>query len=289
MDSLLLRPHTALPGLPGSLLRSVALHIALLATVWILPIMFPAQVLILGTGTGGGQGGETLHVGLTGSLDGGSGELFKPSLKPQPPATPMPEQVKGTRAELAPKKDDFLVQTPKAGATKKPVTPASGTAAELSPELLAKILKGIINPETPPNQIPRETGPGMGGSGRTAGGGGEFGGGEGIHIGTGSGGEGLMDSWYARQVEKRIGENWIRTNFESLAGRHLVTTIRFDILSDGRIDNIVMEQRSGVTFYDLAAERAIRSSTPLPRPPQEFQGRPIRFVCYFEYPPPKGQ
>ena len=94
-----------------------------------------------------------------------------------------------------------------------------------------------------------------------------------------------MDSWYARQVEKRIGENWLRTNFESLAGKRLSTVIRFDILADGRIDGVVIEQRSGVTFYDVAAERAIRSSTPLPRPPQEFQNRPIRFVCYFDYPP----
>ncbi|MBI2821062.1 MAG: TonB family protein [Acidobacteria bacterium] len=252
-----------MPGLGGSLLGSILLHVALALLLWISPMIFPPRVLILGAGTGGGPGGDLLQVGLRGALDGGSGELFKPSPRPEPPAAPMPEQARQSEP-AEPRPDDFQVE----GSKKKPARTAAVSTAKPKAQLPSQ-----------PNQIPREPSPGTGSSG---------GGGQGVHIGGGSGGQGVMDSWYARQVEKRIGENWLRTNFESLAGKQLTTVIQFDILPDGNISGVVVQQRSGVTFYDLAAERAIRSSTPLPRPPAEFQGRAIRFICYFEYPPPGG-
>ena len=269
----LVRPHAGAPGLKAGVGGSIILHLALLAATWILPALFRPDVLILSAGPGGGPGGDTVRVGLTGSLDGGSGELFKPALKPEPPAVPAPVPVQTAKpVETPPQKDDFQVKAPKARRAAKALPPPAPSNNKTTAAV-------------PSNQIPRETGPGTGGAGSAGGSGGGFGGGQGVHIGSGSGDEGVMESWYARQVEKRIGENWLRTNFESLAGKRLSTVIRFDILPDGRIDGVVIEQRSGVTFYDVAAERAIRSSTPLPRPPQEFQNRPIRFVCYFDYPP----
>ena len=265
-ESVALRLH--LPSLRQGLLTSAAAHVAFLLAVSILAQLFHAKVRVLRAGTGGGQGGEIVRVGLAGT-DGGNGELFKPALRPEPPA-PAPKEVPEA-AKTPANKDAFPTGARK---TKKTTDrPEAGKVAKSAQNVLA------------PNVVPRETSPGTAGDGRSAGSGGGFGGGQGIHIGTGSGGEGLMDSWYARQVEKRIGENWLRANFESLAGQRLTTVIRFDILPDGRIANIVVERRSGVTFYDVAAERAVRSSTPLPRPPSEFYGSAVRFVCYFEYPP----
>lgn len=276
--STLLGSHIQLPRLQPNLLGSVLLHAGLIALVYAAEMLLAPRILVIGTGLGGGQGGETVRVGLTGALDGGSGELFKPSLRPEPPAVPQ-EPIKPSRDAAQPKapaEDDFQVRSPKGRRNAR----VKQTAAVAPAKQSAPIEE---------NRIPRQTGPGTGGAGGAAGGsGGGFGGGQGVHIGPGSGGDPLMDSWYARQVEKRIGENWLRTNFESLAGKHLTTVLRFEILPDGRIDNVVAEQRSGVTFYDLAAERAIRSSNPLPRPPAEFQNRAIRFVCYFEYPPAGG-
>ncbi|HEY3129999.1 MAG TPA: energy transducer TonB [Acidobacteriota bacterium] len=299
MGSQVLSAHTQIPGLRRSLFGSVVLHLALLLFILVSQGLSHPDVLILGTGPGGGQGGETLQVSLAGALDGGTGELFKPSLKTQPPAPPIPAVVKKS-AEAPPTPEDLQILSHKSTKAARPLKPASTESAEtqkaptLTPELLMKVLKDITgskqdSPQPPANQIPRETGPGAGGAGRASGTGGGFGGGQGIHIGQGSGGDPAADSWYARQVEKRIGENWLRTNFESLAGRRLTAVIRFDIQPDGRINNVVMEQDSGVTFYNLSAERAIRSSTPLPRPPSEFQNRTIRFICYFEYPPEKGR
>jgi TonB family protein len=266
--------QTAYPVQPvGSRLRSgvvtsACAHVALLGLLSILPALFPPRVVIMGTGAGGGRGGDIVRVGLA-DLDGGSGNLFKPALTPEAPAVPAP--AKPEDVQVPPQADDF------------PVAPAKRAQKEQPPAKTSP--RKEVKATLPATTIPRETGPGAGGAGRSGGSGGGFGGGQGVRIGTGAGGEGLMDSWYARQVEKRIGENWLKTNFDSLAGRRLATIIRFDILPDGRISNVVMEQRSGVTFYDAAAERAIRSSNPLPRPPAEFQSSAIRFVSYFEYPP----
>ncbi|HEY2934334.1 MAG TPA: cell envelope integrity protein TolA [Acidobacteriota bacterium] len=289
MKSSVLTAHVHPPALNRAVLGSVALHLLLALVVWAASFWMKPEVLLLASGTGGGQGGETVRVALTGALDGGSGELFKPSLTPQPPVVPAPEPALQKAAEAEPRKEDFqeASKQPPKTRTEKQARPETTSRTPAAPEV-SKPVAEKKTMETAANQIPRETGPGAGGAGPAAGAGGRFGGGQGVRIGSGSGSEGLMNSWYARQVEKRIGENWLRTNFASLAGQRLTTVIRFDILPDGRIDNVSVEQRSGVTFYDLAAERAIRSSNPLPRPPAEFQGRAVRFVSYFEYPPGQG-
>ena len=262
--------HRPADRLQRNIVASALAHASLFVLLSILPMLFPPKVILIGTGAGGGRGGDVVRVGLT-ATDGGSGELFKPSLTPQPPAAPTPAA--SAPEEVKSPADESSFPTEPSKRTKKDTTPPRPAAAKQA------------QAAAPSNTIPRETGPGAGGAGRSSGSGGGFGGGQGVRIGTGSGGEGFMDSWYARQVEKRIGDNWLQTDFQSLAGRRLTTVIRFDILPDGRITNVVMDQRSGVTFYDVAAERAIRSSTPLPRPPAEFQGSAIRFVCYFDYPP----
>ena len=287
MKSTVLASHIRPPALNRAVFTSFMLHLLLASVICVYSLWMKPEILVLGSGMGGGQQGETLRVALTGALDGGSGELFKPSLVPQAPAAPAPEPRQQKTTEAPANKNDFELASRERETAKKE-KPASPQTATRSVTPLPEVSHPVTERKTaevPPNQIPRETGPGSGGAVASAGGGGGFGGGQGVRIGSGTGAEGQANSWYARQVEKRIGENWLRSSFTSLAGQRLTTVIRFDILPDGRIDNIVVDQRSGITFYDLAAERAIRSSNPLPRPPAEFQGRAIRFVSYFEYPP----
>ena len=102
-------------------------------------------------------------------------------------------------------------------------------------------------------------------------------------IGTGTG-EGVMDSWYVRQVEQRSGRNWLKTSLGQLANP-VRTVISFEIRADGRIDNIQIEHRSGIGSIDLAAERAVRASDPLSPLPYELRNRTVKFTAYFEYPP----
>ena len=124
------------------------------------------------------------------------------------------------------------------------------------------------------NIIPTAPEPGSGGvAGRT-------GGGSGIGISIGSGADGFGDNWYARSVETRLSNNWIRP----APGVHVEMTYSFYINASGRIYNIKQEKSSGNPQMDLTALRAINAANPLSPPPPEFRGRAIKFVAHFVYP-----
>ena len=86
------------------------------------------------------------------------------------------------------------------------------------------------------------------------------------------------------RVEQRVGQNWLRASLGALA-RPVETVVSFEVLRNGRIHRIKLEQPSGVGAVDLAAQRAIRASSPLPALPPELRNRRVRFVTYFQYPP----
>ncbi len=200
------------------------------------------------------MGGDISTVGVVDELSGGAG-MVKPSIVPRPPA---------------------LQEKPTVEPTKAIPLPGTLEPKKKKPEVRAKSAK--VPPDT--NIIPTVPEPGSGGiASRSAGSGGGFGGGNGVSIGTGSGGFG--DSWYAAAVERRISENWSRP----AEGVHVEMVYSFYIAADGTIYGIKQEKSSGNPLMDLTAERAIRASSPLARPPIEFRGKPIQFIAQFVYPP----
>ncbi len=243
----------------GPFFASLGIHIALILFVWFGPYLFPPiSPLQLGTGPGGGLGGDTYAVGTVDDLGGGAG-MIKPSVTPQPPALPEEKQIKEEKKEAVALPDTVV---PK----KKPRRAEDSQAGKKAA------------PDT--NVIPTEPRPGAGGTGGLAGGsGGGRGGGVGVSIGAGSGGEG--DSWYARVVESRISSNWIRPS----PGITVEIIYSFYIADNGAIYSVTKEKSSGNDALDMAAERAIRASNPLAAPPPEMRGRPIKFVAQFIYPP----
>jgi TonB family protein len=241
-------------------LASLVFHAALVLLIAFAPYLYGPTAIPLGTGPGGGVGGETYAVGVVDELSGGAG-MTKPSLTPQPPALPAETQTKQEPKEKA-------VALPGAVETKKAKAQPDQTARRAAP--------AVGNS----NVIPTEPQPGAGGTGGLQGGsGGGTGGGSGVSIGSGSGGVG--DSWYARAVENRISSNWIRP----AEGVRVEIEYSFYIASDGTIYNIRKDKSSGNIELDLTAERAIRASNPLAPPPPEFRGRAVQFIAQFVYPP----
>lgn len=238
----------------GSFLASLLAHAAIFLIIVFGGLVLPSSTLRLGSGVGGGTGGDMPTVGVVDELSGGTG-MFKPGLEPKPPALPEEEQVNQPKAISLPQTPDSKKKKP----DKKPA---------------------IIPPKS--NIIPVAPEPGSGGIGGSSGGsGGGIGGGSGISIGSGSGGFG--DSWYARAVEARISANWIRPP----EGVRIEIIYSFFIAGDGTVNGIKQEKSSGNAQLDLTAERAIRALQvdPLPPPPQEFRGRRIQFIAQFIYPP----
>jgi outer membrane biosynthesis protein TonB len=237
-----------------SLLVSIGIHAVVVLIILFGGYLLPSTVVHIGSGPGGGTGGDiSATVGVVDDLSGGAG-MVKPSIVPRPPALkekPAPPEQKAIPLPqtLRPKKNKIDSREAK---NTKPI------------------------PDS--NRIPTAPEPGSGGIGRSSGGsGGGIGAGNGVSIGPGSGG--LGDSSYARQVEDRIGRNWIKPP----EGMHVEMVYSFYIFANGAIGGIKLEKSSRNTQIDFNAERAIRLLTDLPPPHMGI--RPIQFIVQFIYPP----
>jgi outer membrane biosynthesis protein TonB len=238
-----------------STIASISIHVLLILLAIFGGRFFPQTVTKLGSGAGGGTGGEISTVGVVEQLSGGEG-MVKPAMLPQPPAL---------EKEPAKENDKAI-----------PIQGTLDSRKNKNKEVKknAKIEKTDLH-----NSIPTAPEPGSGGiaGGRTGTGGG-IGGGNGVSIGTGSGGFG--NSWYASVVEKKISSNWQKPP----EGMRVEMTYSFYIAANGTIYGIKQEKSSGNLQIDSTADRAIKVSSPLSPPPAEFWGKSIQFVAQFVYP-----
>jgi TonB family protein len=248
-------------------IASAAVHVLLVVFFIGVRILMPEPAIIqIGTGPGGGAGGESYTVGVSDDLGGGAG-LFKAPTTPQPPAPPVEKPAK----KEVKKEDVNAVALPDtASKTKK----KAGEPA-------AKATKSA--PVSSSHQIPDADAKGAGGTGGAARGAGR-GAGDGIGISIGSGSGGIGDNYYARAVEARVGSNWSKP-----IGREqrIEIVYSFVVNPDGTITNPTLVKSSGDDSLDRTALRAILASNPLSVPPIELRGRPLLFMAQFVYPPDK--
>ena len=237
-----------------SFLVSISIHVLVLLLVIFGQYLFPRKVIQIGSGIGGGMGGDISTVGVVDEFSGGAG-MVKPSIVPKPPAL----------EEKPPENKSKAIPLPDTIERKKKTIPKTSKAPKEKPA-------GNIVPTAPE--------PGSGGTGGYSGGsGGGIGGGIGVSIGSGTGSFG--DHWYAREVERRISDNWEKPP----EGVRVEIIFRFYIDSYGRIQDIEKEKSSGNDGMDYMAERAIRNAKGIPPPPDDLQGRRIQFRAQFVYPP----
>ena len=247
------------------LISSIVSHFLMVLIVVIWQFAAPAgPTLTLG---GGGGGGRAIGVGLVEGLPAGQ-EYFKPPVRlPEPAALPTP---KPTEKVVETDRADDFINTTKPDLSRAPDKPSSAAPA--------------ITPPPPGPVGTGEQAPGVRG-GTGAGGQGE-GAGHGVSIG--GSGEGFYDSWYARQVEQRVGSNWLESRMGiHFSGKHR-TLIQFSVSPEGRIEDIRIVESTGPEAFERSALRAVRASDPLPPLPVQYkmQRNRVRFVAIFEYPTP---
>ncbi|MCU0610348.1 MAG: TonB C-terminal domain-containing protein [Candidatus Eisenbacteria bacterium] len=91
-------------------------------------------------------------------------------------------------------------------------------------------------------------------------------------------------NYYLTIVRNKISSNWLPPG--SHAGRGTVRTrLHFVILRDGQVNRVVVEETSGVSFFDQSALRAIYASAPLPPLPEEFPDAELGVHFSFEFIP----
>ncbi len=224
------------------------------------------NVLEISSTSGGPIRNDVVGVMLTAELGGGRG-MYKPAITPRPEVLQLPPPATA-EAEAEPKRNkDFTEKgRPK---PKKKTRPTSNVPTQIKKQVPKASSTGAlpIHPE-----------PGRDGSsarGLTSG--------QGVTLGTGQG-KGTIDSWYVRQLERRIGSNWLKTSLGQL-NHPVQTVLSFEIGTNGEIRNIQKRTSSGIHSIDIAAERAVRASNPLPPLPYELHRRTVRVVAYFDYPP----
>lgn len=252
------------------MLLSLLGHALLFLLVLVGANLMGPTVIELGGEEGGGRNGGWVTVGLTDELSGGAG-MYKPSLTRQPQSSP-PRPAKA-RPSPPVKPAEAVFEESRGKKTKKSQGPAQ------------KVLSTASKQDRPtPGLIPQEPKPGSGGrGGAPAGAGGGIGSGSGVLVGAGVGGRGI-DSWYVRQVEQRIGQNWLRASLGRLPSP-VETVVAFEVALDGRIADVQITRSSGNRTVDRAAERAVRASDPLPPLPFELRRGRFKFVAHFQYPP----
>jgi periplasmic protein TonB len=89
--------------------------------------------------------------------------------------------------------------------------------------------------------------------------------------------------WYVQAVKNRISNNWLVSTISpslSVAPRVYVT---FNILRDGTIADVQVEQSSGVPEVDRSALRAVLASNPLAPLPPDYSGNRISVKFFFDF------
>lgn len=101
--------------------------------------------------------------------------------------------------------------------------------------------------------------------------------------GTGGGGSAFDQdfeyAYYVQQMLARISEHWQRVPVRGEA----VVVIRFTIFKDGRIEDVSVEQSSGLAMLDRAAQRAVMLADPLPMLPSSYPRDRVGVHLQFTY------
>lgn len=101
---------------------------------------------------------------------------------------------------------------------------------------------------------------------------------------TGGGGDfGSRFSWYVQVVQRKVSDNWLKTEVDPNVNEASRAYITFDIGRDGHPSNVQIEQSSKVPSLDQSATRAIqRIDTFGPLPP-EYSGSKVSVEFWFDY------
>jgi len=255
--------HPADPSLKGTLVLSALFHAALASTM-----VLSAYVARTGEHWGG-LGGGAITVGIVGKM----------------PGIPLPKPAAITESRVVDETKGLYKSEPKPKDVPPPpdahTLPAfKDNKSPVVPSHPSKILE---NPAQPPsNAVPyggggspalpyspfTVNGATQGGIGLTGPGGGDF---------------GSRYPWFVEAVRNRISSNWLQTMVDPSVRWAPRAVVTFQILRDGRIVNVQITQSSGNRSVDNSAVRAILSSSPVNRLPNDYTNSVVNVEFWFEF------
>ena len=201
--------------------------------------------------------------GVPGPVTGGVGGSPSPPPPPQPkPPEPEPEP------EPEKKEEPRVVRPTKEHREQLPMPDAKPAKRKPKPEKPSSGLIGRDEASAPSAKLKGDNPSGLPGLGLGGAGGGtpfdqEF-----------------EYAYYVQQMFARIYQNWQKA---PVRGGKPVVIIRFTILRNGSVQNVEVEQSSGIPFLDMAAQRAILLSDPMPPLPNSYPRDQVGVHLRFEY------
>jgi protein TonB len=258
--------HPGDPSLKPMLIWSAVFHGALAATM-----LVSTLISNKGESWAGSSGGGAVTVGLVGSVpaiplpkpdavtesrvvDESKG-LFKEEPKPKPPPPPTSEAIPEFKHEktptIVPSKPSKILETPNVPPPTNAIPYGGGGA-----------------PALPYSSTFSQPGGTQGAMGMTGSGGGDF---------------GSKYSWFVDVVRNRISSNWLQSMIDPSVRFAPRATVSFQILRDGSITNIQILHSSGNSSVDNSAVRAILSSSPVSRLPNDYSGPLVNVEFWFEF------
>jgi TonB family protein len=88
---------------------------------------------------------------------------------------------------------------------------------------------------------------------------------------------------YVEAMQRRISQNWLKSLVDSRVASAPRVYLEFEIARDGTINNVEVQQSSGIPSLDRSAQRAILASNPLAPLPADYRGGSVKVRFYFEY------
>jgi TonB family protein len=223
---------------------SLSCHAALFVLIAVWTLLQPAPFQF---GDPGGTAGSAVSVNVVQGIP-----ITAPTSRPNPVANDVkhevpapPEPVKEVEPEPAPEPEAVPIEEPKPKPTPK----------KEAPKEAAKPAK--TEPEKPDNQITSTTGAAASSPLFNQ----QQAGGAGVGMERGNPfGQGF--GWYAEALQRRLSEEWAKTLGQVSGKPANPVTVRFQILRNGRIEDIRVVESSGNRSFDYSAHRAVQFTNP---------------------------
>jgi protein TonB len=89
--------------------------------------------------------------------------------------------------------------------------------------------------------------------------------------------------WYVRQVRDKVSSVWYQTEVDTRVSNASRVYFTFDILRDGTVTNIAIEQHSNVPSLEQSAMRALLRIEKFGPLPPEYTGSKVSVEFWFDY------
>jgi TonB family protein len=238
-----LEPEEAKERLGRPVAVSLSCHAALFLIVGLWALFEPPPLQL---GDPAGKAGSSVSVNVVQGIP-----ITAPTSRPNPVANDVkhevpapPEEVKKVEPEPVPEPEAVPIEEPKKTPPKKEPPKEAAEAKKSEPKKEENQITSTTGAQASSPLFNQQQAVGAG-------------------VGMERGNPfGIGFAWYAEALQRRLSEEWGKTLGQVSGSTNKAVVVRFQILRDGRIENIRVVESSGNRSFDYSAHRAVQFINP---------------------------